>query len=214
MAQLELQMFEDAQSLSTRGQVMAMSRSALMEKVNRLVQSGVMFPYAVRQQLLAKRLCDLAEPLVNGSDDEFEKFVDVCLPYTRNIVSGAADADMPDQEIDELAALLEDPFDPLAPTLMTSCETTEDQCRLFEEALITQLVAPMGEQLKLSKVDYVDQRFFPFKKTKRIGLLAPCVRTYFSRSKANNGSISCELFPKHSKEVDRQISSLVKLEFR
>ena len=141
---------------------MAMSRSALMEKVNRLVQSGVMFPYAVRQQLLAKRLFDLAEPLVNGSDDDFEKFVDLCLPYTRKIVSGAADADMPDQEIDELAALVEDPFDPLAPTLVTSCETTADQCRLFEETLITLLVAPIGEQLEVSKVDYIDQRFFQF----------------------------------------------------
>ena len=162
VAQQELQLFEDAGSLSTRGQVMAMSRSALMEKVNRLVQSGVMFPYAVRQHLLAKRLCDVAEPLVNGSDDDFEKFVDLCLPYTRKTVSGAADADMPDQEIDELAALVEDPFDPLAPTLVTSCETTADQCRLFEETLITLLVAPIAEQLEVSKVDYIDQRFFQF----------------------------------------------------
>ena len=210
---MESQVFEDAQSLSTREQVMAMSRSALIQKVNRLVQSGVMFPFAVRKQLLVKRLCEIAEPLVNGSDEEFEKFLDQCLPYTRKIVSGAADADMPDQEIDQLAALVEDPFDPLAPTLMTSCETTEDQCRLFEETLITLLVAPIAEQLEVSKVDYIDQRF-PILKTKNIGLLAPCVRIYFSRSKANNGSISCELFPKHSKEVDRQISSLVKLEFR
>ena len=140
---------------------MAMSRSSLIQKVTRLMQSGVSFPFAVRKQLLVKRLCETADPLVSGSDD-FEKFVDLCLPYTRKTVSGAADADMPDQEIDELAALIEDPFDPLAPTLMTSCETTEDQCRLFEETVITQLVAPMGEQLELSKVDYIDQRFFQF----------------------------------------------------
>ena len=139
-----------------------MSRSDLIQKINRLVQSGVTFPYAVRKQLLVKRLFEIAEPLVSGSDDDFEKFLDQCLPYTRKIVSGAADADMPDQEIDELVALVEDPFDPLAPTLVTSCETTADQCRLFEETLITLLVAPIAEQLEVSKVDYIDQRFFQF----------------------------------------------------
>jgi len=153
LAQDELTLFEDAERISDESQVLALGQEILNEKVRRLSKVISYWPFHCREAFLTKLSLLRAAPLVDGTSDNWQAYLDPVIPFTRAI------SDL-SEEPEAVDSALEESFDVDSPTTRSSCETVDHQAKVFEVAISVQLLGPMVRTMDVGRAPFLFARCF------------------------------------------------------